>query len=148
MSEQKAENLRNNKRVWIALLLLTSCLTAAILLWSGKGVPARGLASSAQLDSLIIQTLNLHGLTSEQVRQSEITIDSTFTRRVYTVAVPHDFSKTTFHYDLHTVLLPYSAGTAGKVYFPEKNFAIQILYNSHVLRTVHLRTDPSLDPSR
>lgn len=147
MSEEKAEILKNNKRVWITILLLASCLTAAALLWGRQGVPARSLASTAQLDSLIIQTLDLHGVASEQVRQSEITLDSTFTRRVYSVTVPFDFSKTTYHYDLHSVLLPYSATTVGKVQFPEKNIAIQILYNSRVLRTVHLRTDPLLDQS-
>src|SRR5690625_7374932 len=97
MSEEKAEILKNNKRVWITILRLGSCLTAAALRWGRQGVPARSLASTAQLDSLIIQTLDLHGVASEQVRQSEITIDCTVTTRAHRLTLPCHFSHTTYN---------------------------------------------------
>lgn len=147
MTEKQSDRFLNSKRGWITILLLLSCTISAFLLWKSGPVVSQRLQHSEQLDSLIVHTMNLHGIQANQIREREITIDSTFTRKIYSVGVPSEFSKTSFHYDLHSKLLPYSANTIGKVQFPERNVSIQVLYNKNVLRTVTLQTDPLLNIS-
>lgn len=148
MTDKRPDRLWRTKRGWIITLLLLSCILAAVLLWKNNPIPSQRLQHSEQLDSLIVRTMDMHGIHSDQVRQREIVIDSTFIRKIYSVDVPSGFSKTTFHYDLHTILLPYSANTVGKVEFPERDVSIQVLYNRNVLRTVTLQTDPLLNISQ
>lgn len=145
MTEQKKKRNWTGKREWISILLLLSCIASVILYWDTDYISDQTLQSTAQIDSLIIQTFTKHGVQPEQIREREITIDSTFTRKVYTVAVPSGFSKTSLHYNLHSELLPYAVRTAGKVQFPEYNVSIHVLYDHTVLRTISLQTDPLLN---
>lgn len=147
MTVKESKKFNNSKRVWIIILLILSCILSAFLLWNIEAVPSQKLQNSAQLDSLIVHALELHGVQPEQIRERDITIDSTFTRKVYSVGVPSDFSKTSFHHNLHSNLFPYSVKTVGKVQFPARDVSIQILYNKNVLRTVTLQTDPLLNIS-
>ncbi len=129
------------KRVWLVWLLLFSCIAAIVLLWKTDAPPRVQLTSAAQLDSLITLTMLEHQIPQSRVRMRSVEIDTVFSRNIYTVRVPADFSKTSFHYSLHQHLLPYRAGTVAHVQFPERNLRIHLLVNGKVHRTVFLNSE-------
>ncbi|MCC5942572.1 MAG: hypothetical protein JJU37_13615 [Balneolaceae bacterium] len=135
----------SGKRKWIALLLLFSCIAAIVLLWNAEPVDHKRLTDSAQIDSLITLVLQDYRIPDSQVRVQTVQIDSVFSRNVYNVRVPSQFSKTSFHLSLHEHAWPFSIQTAGTVQFPERNLRIHLLYNDKVMRSVHLSTDTRLN---
>lgn len=133
------------KRALIVLLLLLSCISAMLLLWQVEPVENRRLTSAAQIDSLITLAFNEFGVSSSQVRQQTVQIDSVFSRNIYTVRVPSHFSKTSLHLRLHELAWPYSVQTMGHVQFPERNLRVHLLYNDIVHRSVYINTDSRLN---
>ncbi|TVR16682.1 MAG: hypothetical protein EA391_07050 [Balneolaceae bacterium] len=137
-----------NKRKWIAILLLLSCTASLVLLATAEPIEQRKvLTNASQIDSLITVTLQDFRIPNSQIRTQTVAIDSVFSRTVYTVRVPSQFSKTSFHLRLHEHVWPYSVQTSGTVQFPERNLRIHLLYNNNVLRSVHLNTDTRLNLS-
>ncbi|MDZ7720983.1 MAG: hypothetical protein U5K72_19340 [Balneolaceae bacterium] len=126
------------KRGMIVLLLVISCALSIYLLYISESTPVYQLESPQKLDSLITESFHEFDISGGQVRTQSIRIDSTFTRKRFTVEVPPSFSKTTFHYKLHEQLLPYKAETIGRVEFPEKNLRVHVQYNQTIHRTIYL----------
>lgn len=131
------------KRGMIVLLLLISCTLSIYLLYISEPTPTYHLKSPHQIDSLITESFREFDITSGQVRAQNIRIDSTFTRKQFTVEVPATFSKTSFHYRLHQRLWPYSAKTIGRVEFPDKDLHLHVQYNQTIHRTIYLYSDSS-----
>ncbi len=136
--------MANDKRTLAVVLLLFSCITSSLLLWKAEPPNRTTLTSSAQLDSLINLTINDFMIPQSNVRMRSVKVDSLFTRNIYSIRVPRDFSKTSFHYQLHQELLPFNASTAGRVEFPDYNLQIHVIFNNKVHRSVFIITDPLL----
>jgi uncharacterized protein (UPF0276 family) len=133
------------KQYWIVFLLFISCFFSGALLLTTEPVQTSPLQSVAELDSLITETLADFDVDRNQIRIRNTTIDSSFTRKTYIVDVPSQFSKTTFHYNLHTTLAHYVMDTHGVVHFPDEDLHIHLLFENTVYRTIQLRTDPLLN---
>lgn len=144
MSESATEHSAQ-KQYWIVFLLFISCFFSAALLFTTEPVQTSPLQSAAELDSLIVESLADFDVGRDQIRTRTVNIDSVFTRKTYIVDVPSQFSKTTFHYNLHTTLSHYLIETHGVVHFPEEDLHIHIIFGDTVHRTLQLRTDPLLN---
>ena len=131
----------NRKKEFIVLLLLLSCVASTIVLAKMDPPPNTRLHSAAQLDSLITLTFDQYRISQQRVRVQRVQIDSLFNRNIYTVTVPQNFSKTSFHHSLHQNLWPYKAETTAQVEFPEKNLRIHILVNDKVHRSLFINTE-------
>ncbi|TVQ04768.1 MAG: hypothetical protein EA359_05315 [Balneolaceae bacterium] len=142
--EPSGKNLYVRKRAVIVVLLFFSCIAAVVLLWIVEPPQHTPLSSPAQIDSLIKLTFDEFQLAQSQVRMQTVKVDSIFSRNIYSVRVPRDFSKTSFHYQLHNELLPYQAKTIGHVEFPDRNLRIHVVVNNKVHRSVFINTDPLL----
>ena len=129
-----------SKRWGIVLLLFVSCVIAIYLLLNTDPVPKKHLTTSSQLDSLITLTFNNLYISDNQVRMRTVEIDSLFYRNIYTVSVPPEFSKTTFHYSLHEQLWAYNVETLARVEFPDRNMRIHLIVNDKVRRSVYLNS--------
>lgn len=129
------------KRVMIVLLLLISCMLSIYLLYISDPTPIYRLESTQQIDSLITESFREFDIPNGQVRTQNIRIDSTFTRKQFTVEVPPNFSKTSYHYRLHQRLWPYSAETIGRVEFPDKDLHLHVQYNQTIHRTIYLYSE-------
>ncbi len=131
----------NRKKEFIVLLLLLSCAASTIVLARMEPPDITRLHSATQLDSLITLTLDQHRISQQSIRMRQVEIDSIFSRKIYTVSVPDNFSKTTFHYDLHQNLWPYQARTSARVEFPEKNLRIHVIVNGNVHRSLIINSE-------
>lgn len=120
---------------------------SALLLWNTDPKATEKLSTTAQIDSLITLTLSDFNASAPPFQTQTITIDSVFTRKIHTMGVPSDFSKTSFHYQLHKNLLPLDVRTYGVVQFPERHLHIHMMFNNTVHRTLVLQTDPLLNLS-
>lgn len=114
------------------------------MLFFSFSAPTKSLQSFAQVDSLIQQQFSRFNIDNEQVLKTSTRIDSSFSRKTYTVGLPYRFSKTQFHAELNTTLYPYKIETPAQVTFPEKNVNIHLSYQGTVIRTISLQTDPEL----
>lgn len=133
-----------NQKVWIVVLLSTTCAVAFVLHWTLDPAPKQKLKNQQQIDSLITATIADFNIPLEQVRTITIEHDSLFHRKNYRVNVYPGFSKTSFHYTLHKKLYPLQIETYGKVFFPEKDLRLHLLYNDTIQRTVTIQTDSDL----
>lgn len=140
----QTENHNHKKSVWAAVLLFLSCIAAIVLLWTVEPVERNPLTSVAQLDSLIHVAFSEFGVPQTQIQMRSVEMDSVFTRNIYSVRVSPDFSKTTFHYELHRSLLPYRAQTVGNVDFPDRDLHIHVVVNNTIHRSIYMRADPAL----
>ena len=129
------------KRGTIVLLLLISCTLSIYLLYITDPTPVYQLKSPQQIDSLITETFREFDIPNGQFRTQNIRIDSTFTRKRFTVEVPSTFSKTSFHYRLHQRLWPYSAETIGRVEFPDKDLHLHVQYKQTIHRTIYIYSE-------
>lgn len=120
------------------LLLIVSCAISGYLLLITEAVPVYSLKSPQQIDSLITSSFREFDISESRMRTQNIRMDSSFTRKRYTVEVSPSFSKTSFHYRLHERLWPYDATTIGRVEFPDKNLQVHIAYNGTIHRTIYL----------
>lgn len=137
MKEQK-------KKKVIAILLFVSCFVSGYMLFMSSGKASRQLRNLAQADTLINKELAAFHIKDRQVRVSTINIDSTFSRKIYHIGVPFQFSKTQLHADLNNTFYKYGVRTPAKVSFPEKNVQIELVYHKTVIRTISIQTDPDL----
>jgi|GEM_PF-1224411 len=135
-----------DKKGWIVLLLVICTFLAGALHVQLDPSQSKKLTSTAQLDSLITQTIFDFRLQPEQVRVQTIQHDSLFHRKIYTLRVPPGFSKTTFHLHLNTRLYPLNVTTYGSVEFPERNLELKIVYSQTLHRTIRIHTDSGLIP--
>lgn len=128
------------KKKYLVGLLFLSCV-AAFIFFLNTEVPAKKyLSSVSQIDSLITLTLEQHRISSNHVRIRTIEIDSLFSRRIYQIETPANFSKTSFHYSLHQNIWPYDAVTVAQVQFPERNVRIHVLVNNKVHRSLFIQS--------
>lgn len=140
-------NQRSKKR-FIAILLFVSCLVSGWLLFLTPVNETKQLHSFAEADSLLHQALADFNIQDRQISSSKVQVDSSFSRRKYTVSVPPAFSKTQFHAVLKQKLAPYSIQLPAHVTFPEKNMAIHFYYADKVFGTVRLVTNEDLRMQR
>lgn len=131
----------NRKKEFVVLLLILSCVASTMVLAKMEPPENTRLHSVARLDSLIAFTFDQYRIPPEFVRLQTVQIDSTFSRNIYTVTVPANFSKTSFHLSLHQNLWPYRAETTARVEFPEKNLRIHVLVNGKVHRSLFINTE-------
>ena len=129
------------KKKYLVGLLFFSCLAAFIFFLNSEAPPKKYLKSASQIDSLITLTLEQHQLNSNHVRVRTIEIDSLFSRRIYQIDVPANFSKTSFHYSLHQNIWPFDAVTVAQVQFPERNVRIHVLVNDKVHRSLFIQSN-------
>lgn len=104
------------------------------------------MTSAAQADSLIIEAFGHFDIKNPQIRKRTVSIDSLFSRTIYSVAVPPEISKTEIHYHLHRKFLPYKIQSPAKIIIPEKDMHIHLLYEETVIKTVQLSTDTKSQP--
>lgn len=128
-----------SKQWGVVFLLFAGCVLSGYMLYNTEPVPYKKLNSATQLDSLISSTLNEMNVPSNRVRMHTVEIDSIFYRNIYSVTVPPNFSKTTFHYTLHEHLWPYRAQTVANVQFPDRSMNIHLIVNDKVHRSVFLQ---------
>lgn len=133
-----------DKKVWITILLGICCIAAGILHFQINPKPPERLQSPQQLDSILLQKAAEFDISDNQIRKHTVKADSTFQRNIFTIQVPPQFSKTTFHYRLYNELYDYGVTTYGTVLFPEHNLDLHLVYNQTIHRTLRLRTDPDL----
>lgn len=124
---------------WIVLLLSVSCLAVVLLHISEEPPPVRTLSHSSMADSLLTVAFNEAGIPGNRISSRQIEIDSTLSRRIYSVELPPGMSATKWHYDLQKILGPYGLRTPSKVTFPEMTLNIHLTYGTNVIRTVTLQ---------
>ena len=137
MKEQKKKRL-------IALLLFTACLISGYMLFATSDGGSKQLQPLSRADSLIYSELRDFNIGNSQIRVSSVSIDSTFSRKIYHVGVPYQFSKTQFHAELNNRFYPYAVNTPAKVTFPQEDMNIHLLYRNTVVRSIIIKTDPDL----
>ncbi|MEX1062287.1 MAG: hypothetical protein WEC12_01680 [Balneolaceae bacterium] len=129
---------------WIAGLLAISCTAAFFLFIDDSSSGDRQFMSAAEIDDLIQQTFDRFNLPPDQIRTRTIRIDTSASRKEYTVDVAPGFSKTQWHYELARLLKPYNSDTPARVFFPDRDMRIFVTYGSNIVRTIRLQTDPDL----
>ncbi|RNC85848.1 MAG: hypothetical protein ED557_03485 [Balneola sp.] len=133
---------QNRKKVSIVLLAFCCLIAAVILAYTPTYVPV-SVNTEAELDSLIQLSFEDANLLRGQIRTYNVEIDTSFTRKVYRVEVPPEFSKTSFHLDLHHRVFPFGLNTPTTVVFPEEDMNIYIEHKGTVFRTIRLVTGTS-----
>lgn len=133
--------MASKQKKWIVTLLAASCLAALFHLIGNSENSFKNLANAAQADSLITEVLDHFDITNTQIRKRTVSIDSLFSRIIYTVKLPPEISKTEIHYQLQKKIIPYKMDSPAKIIMPEKDMHIHLLYAGTVIRTVQLRTD-------
>lgn len=133
-----------NKKITIVVLLALSSLVSGWLLVSQNPSGTSRFRALSDVDSLLQQHFNRFNVNSRQITQVHYSVDSGFTRREYYVKVSPSFSQTQFHANLHRRLYPYGIRTPASVDMKNQNMTIHLYYEKAVIRTLHLRMDPSL----
>jgi hypothetical protein len=136
------------KKQFIAVLLFICCAVAGWLLFITPTQHTKSLNNFSQADSLLRRILSDFNVPDSQIRSSSVQIDSTFSRKKYTIALPPDFSKTQLHATLKNQLFPYGITLPGQVRFPERDMMIHLYYNNSVIGTLELITDEDLQMQR
>lgn len=131
------------KRI-IALLLFVSCIITGLLLIYSSPASLQQLHSFAQADTLIMNNITKFNIGDDQIRLSNIRIDTNFTRKFYRVNTPPGFSKTLLHAELNRAFHPLSVATPAKISLPEEDMLIQLIYRGTVFRSISIQTDPDL----
>ncbi len=135
---------KNGKKI-ITVLLVLSCIVSGIILAASPAYHNYSIQNTRQLDSLLNVQIQDSRIFPDQIRVSNIRIDTIFTRKEYRIRVPSGFSKTLFHIDLHKTLNQYEIETPAKINFPSRDMDIYIYNDGTVLRTIRLTTDRDLD---
>lgn len=128
-------------------MLGVSCFLAGALHVQIEPEQTKVLKTTAQLDSLIMQTTFDFRIPAEQIRVQTIRHDSLFHRKIYTLYVPERFSKTTFHHHMNARLFPLGVSIFGEVQFPEENLDLTLVYKNNVHRSIRILTDEELQSS-
>ena len=134
--------IERSKILLIVLLFCTSILTVFLLIT----LPAPQSSSNLiLLNEKIDEAIEHAGIQTDKLNKSIIKVDSTFSRSTYQIPVPHNFSKTTFHINLHQQLIEYGITCPAKFQFPENNMDIFVTYNNTVFNTIKLVTSHESD---
>ena len=134
--------IERSKILLIVLLFCTSILTVFLLIT----LPAPQSSSNLiLLNEKIDEAIEHAGIQTDKLNKSIIIVDSTFSRSTYQIPVPHNFSKTTFHINLHQQLIEYGITCPAKFRFPENNMDIFVTYNNTVFNTIKLVTSHERD---
>jgi hypothetical protein len=139
-----SEASKTNLKKWVVTLLVVSCVTTLLLHFTYTPDQRDYFRNTTEIDSLITLNLDRFNIPGNQVRTNTIMLDTTATRKVYTVRVPPGFSKTQWHYELDKLFRPYQAATPARVLFPERHLRIHVMYGTNIVRTIQLQTDPNL----
>lgn len=136
------------KKQFIAALLFICCAAAGWLLFITPAQHTKSLRDFSQADSLLQRTLADFNIHESQFHRSIVQVDSTFSRKKYTISLPPGFSKTQLHATLQNQLFPYGITLPGRVRFPERDMMIHLYYNNSVIGTLQLITDEALHMQR
>ncbi|HKK44162.1 MAG TPA: hypothetical protein VJ964_01485 [Balneolaceae bacterium] len=118
------------------------------MLFESSDIAPRQLQSLAQADTLIHKELSAFNIQDRQLQETTIKVDSNFSRKIYHIGVPFQFSKTQLHAELNKIFYKYDVKTPARVSFPEKNMRIELVYHNTVIRTVSIQTDHDLVADR
>jgi len=144
MEEEDTSASRNrstiSSRRWIVRLLAVCTVLALILYLTWEPEQRLSLQTAGEVDDMIRNTLDHFPVPARRVQIQTVAIDSLTSRRVYTISVPPEFSKTQWHYELDKVVRPYRIQTPARVLFPDRDLHIHLVYNDNIIRTVRLRT--------
>jgi hypothetical protein len=139
-----SEASKTNLKKWVVSLLVISCITTLLLHYTYTPDQRDYFRNTSEIDSLITLNLDRFNIPGNQVRTNTIMLDTTATRKVYTVRVPPGISKTQWHYELDKLFRPYQSATPARVLFPERHLRIHVMYGTNIVRTIQLQTDPNL----
>jgi hypothetical protein len=114
---------------------------STILLATAPPIKVQTITTEAEVDSLIELAFSDYGITRSQYRSQALAIDTSFSRKIYRMNVPEEFSKTSFHLRLQKAISPYGLEVPAKIYFPDEDMHIHILYNDTVWRTIRITTN-------
>ena len=129
-----------NGKLLLSGLLITACIISGILLAIIPASNTHKFESLDQIDNLIEESFSELGIPENQFRTSNIQVDSTFSRKIYRTEVSKQFSKTSFHLNLHHKLFDLQAETYARVSFPEEDMRIHVYVNNTVQRSIFLNT--------
>ena len=130
-------------KILLIVLLFCACILTVFLLIT---LPAPQSSSNLiLLNEKIDEAIEHAGIQTDKLNKSIIIVDSTFSRSTYQIPVPHNFSKTTFHINLHQQLIEYGITCPAKFRFPENNMDIFVTYNNTVFNTIKLVTSHERD---
>lgn len=132
---------QNKKRI-ITGLLLIGCMISGYMLFTTSPTSLHYLRTPAHADSLIQSEFSNFNIDKDQINISSIRVDSNFSRKIYHIGVPYQFSKTQFHAELNDRFHDYGVETPATVDFPQEDMTIHLLYKGTVIRTLLLQTDP------
>ena len=124
-------------------LLAAACILSGIMLAATPSPEIHTLQSEAQLDSLVMVSLQQAGISSGSIRARNVEIDTSFTRKEIRIEVPPGFSKTSYHLDLHRQMMDLNVGCPARVVLPEKDMNIYLTFGGTVHRTLRLITTES-----
>ena len=144
MEEELVDEVDNKKKKVIASLLFLSCLVSLVLLLTVHPVVHKQLTSLSQADSLITREFREFNIKKKQVRIKDIHVNKKFTRKIYIVDLPVQFSKTYLHDELNQKLYSYGIKDPAIVHLPEGNMDIQLAYQGDIIRTIKLVSDTSI----
>ncbi len=133
-----------NKKLTVVVLLILSSVASGWLLFSHNPSGNKTLRSISEVDSLLQEHFNRFNINSREITQVHHTVDSGFTRKEYYLKVPPSFSQTQFHANLHRNLHTYDIRTPASVDMENQNMTIHLYYGEAVIRSLHLRMEPSL----
>lgn len=144
MEEELVEPSESNKKKIIALLLLISSILCLLLILKLPPQNRQRLTSLSETDTLITRELRAFNIKKQQIRVRDIHVNKKFTRKVYTVDLPIQFSKTYLHAELNKRLYSYGIHDPAIVHLPEGNMDIQLAYGGDIIRTIELVSDTSI----
>jgi len=133
----------NKKRIIAGLLALSSVLAGWLLLTLESDTD-QSLRHFSTVDSLLQAHFEQFNLPEKHITQVHHDVDSGFVRKEYHIKVSPTFSQTQFHATLHRRLYPYDVGTPASVDPGNQSMSIYLYYEQAIIRSLHLRMDPSL----
>jgi len=136
-----------NSRILLTGLLLGACILTGALLVSTPSVENQYISEIQEIDDLIEASFSEYGIDKSQYRTFLAEIDTSFSRKIYRIEVPPEFSKTSFHLKLHHKFIPFGLSSPARVTFPEEDMEIHVVYNQTVFRTIRLVTLKNTDSS-
>lgn len=132
-------------KILLIVLLFCACILTVFLLIKLPAPQSSSNLNLILLNEKIDQAIEHAGIQTDKLNKSIIIVDSTFSRSTYQISVAHNFSKTTFHINLHKQLIEYGITCPAKFRFPENNMDIFLIYNNTVFNTIKLVTSHESD---
>ncbi len=128
-------------RLILTILLFLACVLSTILLATAPPIKVQTITTEVEVDSLIELAFYDYGITRSQFRTQSLAIDTSFSRKIFRLNVPKEFSKTSFHLRLQESITPFGLEVPAKIYFPDEDMNVHILYNNTVWRTIRITTN-------